>query len=190
MYSLYKQVETAEEQNLFNQIFQTVFEEMNYDYEDPSDAINLLVKNKFNKYSGTIQFASFKPKSKQTTLEYPELFLASDILSNVDDQYIREVDKVAVIASERKNGTLDNIIETIYLYTKEHDIRYLVGEMNPVFFRALRVMYGLSPLKASKLVRGKEAGYSTQPTILVMPDIWRQYEMKKASVMSERGITV
>lgn len=187
---MYKIVETTEEQILFNQIFQPAFEKMNYDYENPSDAINLLVTNKFKKYSGTIQFAGFKPTSKLTMLEYPELFLNHDILSNVDYKYIREVDKVAVLEAERKNGTLDNIIETIYRYTKEQDIRYLVGEMNPVFFRALRVMYGLSPLKASKLVRGKEADYSTQPAILVMPDIWRQYEMKKASVEVERGITV
>lgn len=189
---MYKIVETEEERALFRHIYQTAFEGMNYNatYEENLNVIDILVVNNSNEFAGTLQFNKFSPQKNLSTLENSSLFLENEIIANADKCKIYEIEKLAVAEADRKNGTLDNIVETIYRFTKENDIHYIVAEMNPVFFRALRVNYGLSPLKISKLSRSKFGKYSYQPTILVMEDLWLQYEKKKASLEQEKGITV
>ena len=175
---MYKQVETTEELEVFNQIYQAGFREKNYetDYGYLGHFVNLLVKNKFGDYGGTIQFAPYNPESGNSLLDYPNLFLEFEMIRNADRSSVMEIEKVSVLESERKNGTLDNVIETIYHYTKDNNILYLVAEMNPVFYRALRIVYGITGIKASKMI--KTDRYSVQPVILDTKSVWREYEAK------------
>lgn len=177
---MYKQVETTEELELFNQIYQAGFREKNYeiDYGNSGDFINLLVENKFGDFGGTIQFAPYNPEIDNSLLDFPKLFLEFEMIRNSDLSRVLEIDKVTVLESDRKNGTLDNIIETIYQYTKNHNILYLVGEMNPVFYRALKIVYGITGIKASKLTRSRNSRYSVQPVILDLNSVWKEYEAK------------
>lgn len=165
---MYKLVETQEDRALFNTLYKDAFKEKNYETEDYYTGTSrcYLISNNEGKYTGTLQFVRFSPESQSTTLDYPNLFLNFDIVKKTPKEKIWEVDKVTVHKVGRKTGTLDNIVKAIYEISKEYDIDYLIAEMNPVFHRALKMIYGISVIKASKTIKSKNNAYSITPTII------------------------
>lgn len=165
---MYKLVETVEEQKLFDEIYKSSFKEQNYELDEYYTGIpmNYLVTNKNGEFSGTIQFVEFDPNSNKSILDFSNLFLEHDLLANYPKQKFWEVDKLSVLSSQRKEGTLDCIVEAINEITFKHHVDYLLGEINPIFHRALKINYGFDVINVSDIMDSKNKKYQIIPIII------------------------
>lgn len=157
---MYKLVQTAEDERLFNELYKQSFSEKNYELDDyyKGECFSYLVANKFGQFAGTLQFAPYRPHTKRSTLNEPTLFLeVEDVAQHIDT--IWEVDKVTVRREDGRNGVLNNIVETIKEVTQKYGVTHLVSEMNPVFCRALKIQYQLDVMKVRQLVHTKQYAY-------------------------------
>ena len=174
---MYKLVETAQEREKFNALYKESFAEKNYELDEyyKGERYSFLVTNKFGEYAGTIEFVPYKPHSKESTLIDHKMFLNyEEILENVETTW--EIDKVTVKAEDRKNRTLDNIIHSIKEITEMNGVTHLIGEMNPIFCRALKIEYKLNVIRTGGIVRTE--AYPYIPTIIPIKAASKQYVEK------------
>lgn len=172
---MYKLVVTNDEKMLFDQLYQPSFEEKGYELEEYNgEQYSYLVENKYGEYAGTVELIEFN--QEKSMLANPQIFVQCELLE--DAVSVWEVDKISVKAEERKNKTLNNIMETIYEICKEKQIEYLIAEMNPVLCRALKVEYTLDIYRLSGIVKGK---YPYIPVIIpINQKVLEAYETNRA----------
>lgn len=180
---MYKIVKTKEQYDEFCKMFKETFVKEKYETElFNGEAIRILVENKYGKYGGTLELVPYKPGTGYTTVEDMFDFSNLEVLKDVDTNKIYEIDKLSVLESERKNGTLDNIMGTLMNAAYDLDIHYFIALINPLLFRAIRVNYGAPVQKAGKLIQTKD--YSIQPMyidmkFLIENNSWDKNGLKK-----------
>ena len=157
---MYQPVSTNEEREIFERMYTESFSEKNYETIESykGERMSYLVKNELGEYVGTFEFVKYNP-SFDSTLINPFLFLEHSILLNVPLDDIWEIDKVTVKVSERKNGSLKRIIQSLFDVVNEHNIDFLIAEMNPIFCRALKVEFKIELLKLSGIMRTSKYPY-------------------------------
>lgn len=157
---------------------------MGYDatYEENTNSVDILVKNRFGEYSGTVQFTEYDPYNGKSSLQNPKLFLESPSIKNADFSKIREIDKVAVASSPRNKGTLANILEALYIFTKRYDIKYFVAEVNPYLIEKIEAKYGLKVKVVGETIKETASESEIQPIMVVVEDLIKHYENLRVKV--------
>lgn len=185
---MYQLVETPEQRKIFEEILEVGFGEKNYETSDQfkgKGRQSYLVKNKDREYAATFEMVPHSSCGENTILDYPEVFLEYDYINESTGSVI-ELDKLTVSFENRKNNTLDNVIEAIYLITKEQNIKYIVAELNPVFFRALKITFGITLIKVGKIREAKSKKYKIQMAIISLEEVWKEYETKHMLELEEK----
>lgn len=181
---MFKKAETKNEKDLFNEIFKSSFAEKNYETAPfAGECFDILVENNNGKVSGTLELVPYKPGTGLTTVEDMFDFSKLDVLQGVKHSNIYEVDKLSVLEEERRNGTLDNIIRTMFVLAKEMDIEFYIGLANPILFRGLRLEYGLPVQKAGKLIRNDS--YSIQPMYIHTKKLLEDTSWDKKNILKD-----
>jgi len=161
---MYHLIKNQQEMNQFNAIFKECFVEKGYETETfQGKALRYLIHNKYGKNAGTLELIPYAPKSGLTTIEDMFAFSTLPQLKEISHDRVYEIDKLAVLETERKNGTLDNMMGTIFRVAKEMNIDMYVALINPMLFRAVKMVYRMPIEKCGKIIRTEH--YDIQPMI-------------------------
>jgi hypothetical protein len=126
---MYEIVTTQHQKELFDSIWQEVWEEKGYEVEQTENTISQLLLKENENYVGTVEFKKLTDSESQNAFD----FEAFPLLQR-DYTTIVEIDKLAVAKGYRKISTLRNILSTIVYFSKESDIPWLVALIEPQLY--------------------------------------------------------
>jgi hypothetical protein len=133
-----KRVITEQDLAYYNFIWMTAWREKGYDFEfSPAVLERWLVTTPEDQPVGTAEFKPFLPgissfESVADIGRMPELVR--------DRRQVAEIDKYAVLP-EHRGKYVDDLVAAAVLVAREHGIRYFVTLLEPVFCRAIRILY-------------------------------------------------
>ena len=133
-----KRVTTEQDLAYYNFIWMTAWREKGYDFEfSPAVLERWLVLTPDGEPVGTAEFKPFLPgvNAFETVADVgrmPELVQ--------DRRQVAEIDKYAVLP-EHRGKYVDDLVAAAVLVAREHGIRYFVTLLEPMFCRAIRILY-------------------------------------------------
>jgi hypothetical protein len=159
---MFKEVKTKSEMEIFNSIWKNNFSKKQYEVEDfEGSASRFLIENEKGEYFGTVELLPYTTDKEKSTVEDMFEFSELDITKQTPIHQIYEIDKLSVLQTEEKKGTLQNILRLLIDFAGKNNIEYYYALINPMLFRALKTTYHFPVEKAGKMVRTEK--YSIQP---------------------------
>jgi hypothetical protein len=133
-----KRVTTEQDLAYYNFIWMTAWREKGYDFEfSPVVLERWLVTTPEGQPVGTAEFKPFHPgissfESVAEVERMPELVQ--------DRRLVAEIDKYAVLP-EHRGKYVDDLVAAAVLVARKHGIRWFVTLLEPVFCRAIKILY-------------------------------------------------
>lgn len=163
---MFEEVTSRTDLEIFNSIWKESFTKENYELgECEGPATRYLVKNAEGETNGTVEIIPYSMDKEKSTVEDMFLFSSLDITKKTSLQHIYEIDKLSV-GKYKKTGTLENILDVLLYFAKQHNVHYYYALINPLLFRALKITYGFPVKKAGKLIKTDD--YIIQPMFIDM----------------------
>lgn len=163
---LLKRVETEQDLIYYNFIWMTAWREKGYEFEfSPSVLDRYLVLTPEGDYAGTAEFKPFEP-GVSAFESVADIRLMPELAA--DRRKVAEIDKYALLP-EYRGKYVDELAAAAVLVARDHGIRYFVSLLDPVFSRALRIMYR-APMKALGPKTYYKGGYVV-PVVIDMRDV-------------------
>ncbi|GIP18521.1 hypothetical protein J40TS1_41630 [Paenibacillus montaniterrae] len=138
---MYKSVENEVELALFNGIWTTVWREHGYELEFSENALerNIIFTEK-GEAVGTSELKPYYEDSRSSINEVAPFALHPWVLQAQGK--VGESDKIALLSSYRGKGTYtDDVLSSICASAAKFNLTCMVSLLEPVFMRALRILY-------------------------------------------------
>jgi len=138
---MYKSVENEVELALFNGVWTTVWREKGYELEFCDDAIERnIVFTEQDEVIGTSELKPYYADARSVINEVADFATHPWVLQA--NGYVGESDKIALLSSFRGKGSYtDEVLSSICASAAKHGITCMVSLLEPVFMRALRIVY-------------------------------------------------
>jgi len=138
---MYKSVENEVELALFNGVWITVWREKGYELEFCEDALERsIVYSENGEVIGTSELKRYYD-DKRSSINEVAPFSTHPWVVQAKGQ-VGESDKIALLSSYRGQGRYtDYVLSSICANAAKHNITCIVSLLEPVFMRALRILY-------------------------------------------------
>jgi GNAT superfamily N-acetyltransferase len=135
---MYKLVDNAEEEQIFNEIWTEAWQEKGFELEFTSQVLGrYLVYNEGAKPIATVELKPYFPGESDLDKWVP--FAQHPAIISAQGK-IAEVDKVA-IHKDHRGKNLSRLLATLVLLAEQNGIQEYVALLEPVLFRILEVKY-------------------------------------------------
>ncbi|WP_099354748.1 hypothetical protein [Fredinandcohnia onubensis] len=141
-------VNSEELQDAFDKIWMKVYSEKNYDLEpyQGKDVYRFLVQHKQNNsYVGTIEIILNYCKNGNS---YEQLFPFSkldEVSEHINKVII--IQKISIKSELQREGYLEFLLYTLYILTKQYNLKYGIAFIEPKLYLALKMIYSISVKK-------------------------------------------
>jgi hypothetical protein len=170
---MFKIVETEQEQLVFNQIWTQAWVEKGFELEYFDEVLDqCLIYDEYQIPVATVEIKPYHPK-RQGDLDAVAPFCRQASIQS-DPNHIAEVDKVAILQSNRRGKNLDRLLAAIVLYAEQKDIHHYVTLLEPILFRALKVSYHVPLSRVGEKIFYK--GDDVIPTIIHAQQFYQSKE--------------
>lgn len=132
----------------FNRIWIECWKEKGYELEFTLDSDKIIILDEEEQGIGTVEFIKYRVGQNACEEVYPFHDLI-EVKTNIDR--VVEIDKIALTKTFRGQN-IDKVLYIISKYTKENNLRYGIGLMEPVFYKAMKMFYKIPITKLSKKV--------------------------------------
>jgi len=164
---MFSQVITDVQLDMFNGIWKESFSENKYELEDYQwNSKRYLINNRLGEIKGTVELIPYTMDKQKSTIEDFFSFSSLEMTKKTPLCSIYEIDKLSVSKEGRKEGTLENILKFLIEFAIKNEVLYYYALINPLLFRAIKVVYGFPVEKAGKLI--KTTDYPIQPMYINM----------------------
>lgn len=160
-------VKTEAELETFNSIWMENWKKKGFELETYGGiAERFIIHSKSGIPAGTVEFVPYRPdyRNLRETSTIEDLFCFTKIgqvKKHIDRCY--EVDKVAILSEFRGQMVLDSLLNLIFRFSVQHNIKYYLAVIDPLFFRTLR-HYNVHVEKVGEVIEYK--GYRVIPSLI------------------------
>ncbi|OCT13864.1 hypothetical protein A8709_20030 [Paenibacillus pectinilyticus] len=133
---MFKKVESVLELQRFDEIWTRSWEEKGFELEYSEGKVDrYLIRNDQNDEIGSIEFKAFSHLS-----EINAIFPFHHVDKIKHSRTTIEVDKVAIL-NEHRGKNLDRLLSAMVCYGETNRVNYYIALIDPLLYRALRVVY-------------------------------------------------
>ncbi|WP_461200775.1 GNAT family N-acetyltransferase [Anoxybacillus sp. TBDG-1] len=138
----YKLVETAEEQKLFQRIYEQIWEEVGFQKEQSSPFSKKYLFFEEGKAVGTLELYPFDPQSPYSIEKDFSFSKHEKILEGLKKgKVIWEVDKVGILPAHRGKGFMELLVQFFIEHRKNYGLDLGIFLLEERFFRVLKKIY-------------------------------------------------
>jgi hypothetical protein len=137
-----------EQLEIFNKIWIECWKEKGYELEFTETADRFIIQDDKGNNFGTVEFIKYI--NGQNNCEQVFNFNAIPEIIQFSDQVI-EIDKISILKNYRGKN-IERLFYSIYNYSIEHNIKYGIGLIEPLFYKTLKLFYKFPIFKLSKQV--------------------------------------
>jgi hypothetical protein len=164
---LFKKVKTEEELTLFNNIWMENWSKMGFETEPFKGlAKRYIVHNEYQQPAATVELIPYNPdhNALKETSTIEDLFRFSEIEKiQTSKHQCYEIDKVSILEKYKGQRVLDNILNLLFHFAEENEIKYYLAVTEPLFFRTLK-HYKVPIIKLGNIIHHK--GYKVIPSLI------------------------
>jgi hypothetical protein len=165
---MFKKVETVEEMNIFNSIFQSNFESQKYETTVfDGDANRFIFANENGEWCASLELVEYKGTSDihETTIEDMFPFSENEKVKAAKGSKMFEIDKLSILPNSRGDGkVLEWILFILHEFGRVENSTYYLALINPLFIRALSMQFGIKIEKIGKTIKTDD--YVVTPMLL------------------------
>lgn len=136
---MYEYVNSAEQQAIFDSIWEEAWKEKGYELEYSDETMAQLLFKSENQYAATIEFKKLSNSSICETFDFREF-------PYIEENYNQgvEIDKISIVKEHRGFDVLNVVVSALAHFAEDTGLLFYIALIEPRFYLALRKHYKIN----------------------------------------------